>query len=69
MENYRELKMKWEHVRIHKQKRKCVWTHIDTHTHTDIYIYIYTHTHIQKDSTRKTDICEDICPLIHTMYE
>ena len=46
MENYRELKMKWEHVRIHKQKRKCVWTHIGTHTHTDIMtrIHIYRRT-------------------------
>ena len=42
---------------------------MDTHRYTHTYRYNDQDTHIQKDSTRKTDICEDICPLIHTMYE
>ena len=42
---------------------------MDTHRHTHTYRYNDQDTHIQKDSTRKTDICEDICLLIHTKYE
>ena len=59
MENYRELKMKWEHVRIHKQKRKCVWTHIGTHTHTDIMtrIHIYRRTVQGKQIYVKIYVC------------
>ena len=41
----------------------------DTHRHTHTFRYNDQDTHIQKYSTRKTDICEDICLFINMKFE